>query len=102
MSVVQPDLEPLAGENLFDDQIRYSVLVHVEGRKGQAAFRRRECDRVTVVAGYVKLNAKSPLSVQQSGFYKNRSVRLLIIIEVSSRNLGRKLCHCMGCLCDAR
>lgn len=83
VSVVQPNLNPLSRKDLFHDEVRNSVAIHVCGGNRKSSFVRLE-DQVVILPGSdVEPNLKPSPAVKFSGFEQDCSVGVPIIVEVS-------------------
>ena len=82
--VVQIDLETLVSERLLNYDVCCAIAVHVESRNRQPRFRRKKVDRRVLPGRHVEFDPESLLPIRQPGFQQDRSIWLLIIVEIGS------------------
>jgi len=83
VSIIQPDLDTLVREGLFNNEIGGAVLVHVLSRNCECRITRRKRQVPAFAGREMQLNPIHPLAAQDADINKQRSIGFLIIIEIS-------------------
>lgn len=82
MSVVQPDLKPLARKDLLYHQVRKSVAIDIRCGNRKRGFTRLECQFAILIGREMEPDAKLRSTSEFSGVQQDRSVGPRIIVKV--------------------
>lgn len=87
MPVVQIDLNTLVCERLLNQDVWRAIAVHVERGNSQLRLRRRKADGRIWLPRQVEFDPERHLPVSQPALQQDRSIRLLIVVEIGGNEI---------------
>lgn len=84
VTIVEPDLKPLAREDLLNHQVGNAITIHILGGERNGGFIGREGQFAILTGRDMEPDSKQRSSLKFSGIEQHRSVGTFVVIKVGS------------------